>query len=239
MEVSATITGRGLEAACRISAKADGRVVEQLHAFKATNMSVYYLPASRAGLLQNYRAIINTLMRQIPFALLGGGGFGAPDVTGVEADFLATITSLSPTAVADNDAVKFFEEGLAEGEFVLELSEGAKIPEFYYRAKEGVVPLRRMPSSVAELAPLGAYLKYGVLKRGDVLIIEEPEAHLHPGKQAKVAELLALLVNRLGAQRSGDDAQRRPACQVEQPSCAELYPRGGGEGARAQPRVGD
>jgi len=56
MEVSATITGRGLEAACRISAKADGRVVEQLYTFKATNMSVYYLPASRAGLLQNYRA---------------------------------------------------------------------------------------------------------------------------------------------------------------------------------------
>jgi len=57
--------------------------------------------------------------------------------------------------------------------------------------------LRRMPSSVAELAPLGAYLKYGVLKRGDVLIIEEPETHLHPDKQVKVAELLAMLVNRL------------------------------------------
>jgi len=197
MEVSATITGRGLEAACRISTKADGRVVEQLHASKATNVSAYYLPASRAGLLQSYRAIISALMRQIPFALLEGG-FDAPDIAGVEADFLATITSMRPTANAGSDAIKFFEEELVEGELVLKLSEGAKIPELSYRTKEGVVPLRRMPSSVAELAPLGAYLKYGALKRGDVLIIEEPEAHLHPDRQAKVAELLAMLVNKLG-----------------------------------------
>jgi len=191
------ITGRGLEAACRISAKADGRVEEQLHASKATNVSAYYLPASRAGLLQSYRAIISALMRQIPFALLEGG-FDAPDIAGVEADFLAAITSMRPTANAGSDAIKFFEEELVEGELVLKLSEGVKIPELSYRTKEGAVPLYRMPSSVAELAPLGAYLKYGALKRGDVLIIEEPEAHLHPDRQAKVAELLAMLVNKLG-----------------------------------------
>ena len=50
---------------------------------------------------------------------------------------------------------------------------------------------------IAETTPLALYLKYGIIKEGDTVIIEEPEAHLHPDKQAKLAELLAYLINKL------------------------------------------
>ena len=46
---------------------------------------------------------------------------------------------------------------------------------------------------VSELAPLVIFLR-GIVGRGDLLIIEEPESHLHPGAQTKIAQTLARLV---------------------------------------------
>ena len=46
---------------------------------------------------------------------------------------------------------------------------------------------------VSELAPLVLLLRSRI-KPGDTLIIEEPEAHLHPGAQADIAVILARLV---------------------------------------------
>jgi len=212
MEFRASLEDKAVEISCHISAKSSGgfssrvevkprrktpkvfRFLEELNL-----RDVHYLPASRAGLLHNYRAIVGSLIRQIPFALFEGG-IEIPEIPGVVADFLAELVTIRHIGVdADARAVsEFFEREIAEGELVLELRGEAKVPELSYRAKEGVVPLYRMSSMLVELAPLGVYLKYGVLKRGDFLIIEEPESHLHPDKQVKVAELLAMLVNKLG-----------------------------------------
>ena len=46
---------------------------------------------------------------------------------------------------------------------------------------------------VSELAPLVFFLR-GIVKAGDTLIIEEPEAHLHPAAQTRMATALAQLV---------------------------------------------
>ena len=46
---------------------------------------------------------------------------------------------------------------------------------------------------VSELAPLVIFLR-GIIRQGDLLIIEEPESHLHPGAQTKIAQTLARLV---------------------------------------------
>lgn len=49
-------------------------------------------------------------------------------------------------------------------------------------------------SMVKELSPLVLYLRY-LAKPGELLVIDEPEMNLHPEAQAKVIELLAMLVN--------------------------------------------
>ena len=46
---------------------------------------------------------------------------------------------------------------------------------------------------VSELAPLVLYLRH-VVERGDVLIIEEPESHLHPALQVEVIGWIAKIV---------------------------------------------
>ena len=53
--------------------------------------------------------------------------------------------------------------------------------------------MKRASSRVSELAPVVLYLRH-VVSPGDVLIIEEPEAHLHPAMQTAFARELARLV---------------------------------------------
>ena len=47
---------------------------------------------------------------------------------------------------------------------------------------------------VSELAPLILFLKY-LVRPGDLLIIEEPESHLHPAAQRQLARGIVRLVN--------------------------------------------
>lgn len=56
------------------------------------------------------------------------------------------------------------------------------------------IDLYNASSSTKQLAPLLLYLRYRAAKR-DLLIIDEPEMNLHPESQAKLLEVLAMLVN--------------------------------------------
>lgn len=71
----------------------------------------------------------------------------------------------------------------------------ADSPEFVFRphGSDDDVRMTRASSTVSELAPVVLFLR-GVLAIGDTLIIEEPEAHLHPAAQTHVAVALARLV---------------------------------------------
>ena len=55
------------------------------------------------------------------------------------------------------------------------------------------IRLTRASSMVSELAPIVLFLQ-GAIKIGDTLIIEEPEAHLHPAAQTQMAVTLGRLV---------------------------------------------
>ena len=71
----------------------------------------------------------------------------------------------------------------------------AGYPEFVYRPQgvKEAVRMTRASSMVSELGPVVLFLR-GVLAIGDTLVIEEPEAHLHPAAQTHVAVALARLV---------------------------------------------
>ena len=157
----------------------------------------YYLPAARSGIMQSHRSIATSLIKKA--TRIGLDRF--PEVTtfsGMIADFLEQIIRYGEqrTSSAEiEDIAKRLEDELLEGKIEIDrpISEG--YPEFLYRPEQAEAGLRMSHSAamVSELAPLVLFLR-GVIKQGDMLIIEEPESHLHPGAQTKIAQTLARLV---------------------------------------------
>ena len=90
---------------------------------------------------------------------------------------------------------KTLAEEMICGELEIKRAESGRPLEFLYRPHQEQKALRLSQSSsmVSELASLVLFLR-GIVQPGDLLIIEEPEAHLHPGAQAKIAHILALLI---------------------------------------------
>ena len=161
---------------------------------------VHYLPASRAGILHSYGSVAKALISLASLAPIRG--VEVPGMPGVLADFLGELILMSTGSrrreVAIESVAKSLEEEILEGEVALSRRLPGAPPTLVFRFSGGELPVARVSSMIAEAAPLAILLKYGSVKPGDTLILEEPEAHLHPDKQARLAELLARLVNEAG-----------------------------------------
>ena len=112
-------------------------------------------------------------------------------------DFMEKIILYEENKVSNNemkDLSKTLETEVLVGQIRLK-SSSSGYPDFRYLPKgtNEEIRLSQTSSMVSELAPLVLFLRSGV-KPGDTLIIEEPEAHLHPGAQADMAVILARLV---------------------------------------------
>lgn len=81
------------------------------------------------------------------------------------------------------------------GSVGVERSAHTNYPSFTYRPQgwDNHLALTNASSMVSELAPVVLYLRH-VINPGNVLIIEEPESHLHPAMQVKFMGQLAKLV---------------------------------------------
>ena len=158
--------------------------------------SRYYLPAARSGIMQSHRVIASSLVKRS--TRVGLEGFPeVPTMSGVIADFMEKII-LYEEGKYPNDEMKHLAKALEtevlDGQIRLKPS-ASGYPDFRYlpQGTNEEIRLSQSSSMVSELAPLVLYLR-GLVRPGDTLIIEEPEAHLHPGAQADMAVILARLV---------------------------------------------
>jgi len=156
-------------------------------------MPCYYLPAARSGILQGHRQLAASIVQKAP--LFGIEPIEIPPFSGVVADFISSIITLPEEEGPFLDLAQTFEQELIKGEIVVRALDERRYPEISYSLQGTEIPLHRSSSSVSELAPLFLYLKYRV-EPDSVLIIEEPEAHLHPENQRIMAKLLVRLVRR-------------------------------------------
>lgn len=65
---------------------------------------------------------------------------------------------------------------------------------YIYKTSNVEMPISATASSIKEIAPLSLIL-HRLLPKHTSLLFEEPEAHLHPAMQRKMADLLALFIN--------------------------------------------
>ena len=157
----------------------------------------YYLPANRTGIMHAHRAVVSSLISRVPRAGLGAGS-PLPALSGVLADFLEILIALSDHVSAGSgggeDLARKLEASLLSGS-ILNRDSVAGYPEFSYRPEgwKRELPLMHASSMVSELAPVVLYLRH-VVRPGEVLIIEEPESHLHPAMQVKFVRQLAAVV---------------------------------------------
>jgi len=151
----------------------------------------YYLPAARSGILQGHKALFTSIIRLAPYA--GEKRMEIPTLSGVISDFINSMVIIPREKGPLYDIARKFENEIIFGEIIVSKQEKFSYPEIGYVYKNVEIPIHRASSTVSELAPIFLYLKY-IIKPKDVLIIEEPEAHLHPNNQRILARLIVNLI---------------------------------------------
>ena len=155
----------------------------------------HYLPADRGGVMHSHQVVVSTLIQSATAAGLRPS-VKVPLLSGVLADFLDGLIGMTrPPHTSSRTLADVLEQNLLAGAVRLNRSESG-YPSFAYRPAnwDSDLPLMRTSSMVSELAPVVLYLRY-LVGPGDLLIIEEPESHLHPALQAAFARELARLVH--------------------------------------------
>ena len=157
----------------------------------------YYLPADRAGVMHAHKVVVGSLLQSASRAGLRPER-ALPELSGVLADFIEQLLDLGDLAREkkrlNRNLAQRLENEILSGSIRAENSETG-YPLFFYQPtgwKEDI-PLMNTSSMVSELAPIVLYLRH-VVSPGEVLIIEEPESHLHPGMQVAFIRHLAAAV---------------------------------------------
>ena len=171
----------------------------------------HYLPAIRGSVMQNHRMLVGAIMEQAPLAGLTDTSSrrlkSSPVLTGVVSDFVRKLIDLPGMKRTDmslsqrlqlgqkiTDIGNRMESAIMAGGIQVKMSETG-YPDYRYQFSKGKsLSLNNTSSMVAELAPVSIFLRYHI-DDGDLFIVEEPEAHLHPGGQRAICEVLAQLAN--------------------------------------------
>ena len=158
----------------------------------------HYLPADRTGVMHSHQVVVSMLIQKATTAGLRRS-LDVPMLSGVLADFLSQLVKMSSTRVRSDrrsagKLARHLENNVLTGDVRVDRS-ATGYPSFTYRPRDWKedLPLMQASSMVSELAPVVLYLRH-VVRPGDLLIIEEPESHLHPAMQAVFARELARAV---------------------------------------------
>ena len=159
--------------------------------------NIFYLPAGRSGLLQGWQLIASLAVGMIGRGI-GTRNFEIPSFPGVARDFTQELLGLMPPRRDRRDSdsiihtIRLLEERILHG--TIHIRTSSNLPTIGYQSNDLQIPVQRSSSMISELAPIHLWMKH-VLKKGDVLIIDEPEAHLHPENQRLIAQVLVRLMN--------------------------------------------
>ena len=164
----------------------------------------FYLPADRTGLMSAHAMVVSALIQS---ATLGGTrrADSMPPLSGVRGDFLGQLVQMAssqPEQFSRNRSGrkclrrlgKRIEDEMLGGAVKVGGLPGLSYPHFTYQPQgwKSGLRLANTSSMVSELAPVVLYLRY-VVSSDDLLIIDEPESHLHPAMQVAFTRHIAAI----------------------------------------------
>ena len=169
------------------------------HLVGALHHPAFYLPAGRTGVMHAHSVVVSALIESAAMTGLRPAA-RTPMLSGVLADFLEQLIMLDNPQrrrgkFSYDYGARRIEDAILRGSVLVEKAETGRHPHFFYQPEgsEVSLPLMNVSSMVAELAPVVLYLRYRA-KPHNVLIVEEPESHLHPAMQVEFTRQLAALV---------------------------------------------
>ena len=156
----------------------------------------YYLPAARSGVIQAYKTIVGSIARGSSPS--NTRREDSSELLGCVSDFISHLITMGTPGPSKElrEVVSFIESEISQGVVDFDDSQGLPFPDIKYLPSGDSKSFRiaRSSSTVSDLAPLILFLKY-LVQPGDLLILEEPEAHLHPAAQRQMARGIVRLVN--------------------------------------------
>ncbi len=189
--------GRGPEDPLAASFTEDGSRSFLRESLGPALRTAYFLPAGRSGIVAHHGAVLRDSTAEAASAGCAGVG-PEPFLAGVVTDLLDQLEAIGRNAADPsrwNPLAVEIEDRILGGS-VRVGSNAAGTPDFAFRPKEWSsddLPLRRTSATVSGLAPVVLWLRH-LVRQGEVLIIEEPEAGLHPKMQAALARELVRIV---------------------------------------------
>jgi len=156
---------------------------------------IIYIPAGRAGLFEGYYSVASALTRLTSVA--PGRGITMPPMPPTASEFYNLMLQFRGKTGTMNQISSELARDIIDGEIVLERENKqqgmARIKyRFSKKSPRGTVDVIHAGSMIKELT--GLYLAIQErIKSGTHLIVEEPEAHLHPSAQKRLARILMKL----------------------------------------------
>lgn len=170
--------------------------------FDKKDQNCFLLPAERAGLnlfFKELSSIRNRLLHHAqrdninPMEILKDiidSRYAKPI-----SDYIEFLNELNNTKKQKSDfkqQTQYIQKKILNGKY--EINRYGDISFLPYKSDKKKMPLHFTSSTVKTLFSLVFYLEH-LAKKGDCLMIDEPELSLHPDNQRNLARLLALLVN--------------------------------------------
>ncbi len=158
----------------------------------------FYFPPGRVGLMESFNSLVPSLIEKYTKRSKDRNEF-VDLFPGVLGDFIASLAKIRGTSLDSRDqrivdTAKRIEAGILEGEVNVQFN-SAGMPYIFFKPDDGnnLVPIKLLSSKIKQLAPLVVFLRY-IINKESIIIIEEPEVHVHPSKQVELVNQIALLI---------------------------------------------
>jgi len=167
----------------------------------------FYFPSSRTGFVLAFDEIVAGVFRD-----KFGGQLTATKLTEPTIDFLSYFADMKTGKYRDdmffmwhfdatknedkeiNNIIKFIEQNIIQGKLLEEKIDNS-YTQYFLKTGNKKLDLHVTSSATIELLPLIVFLKHFAKIDNKFLVIEEPEAHLHPKAQIEMARFIVMLVN--------------------------------------------